>query len=395
MNYEDKRLEALNSYEILDTSPEIEFDNITFLASTLCNTPISTITLIDKYRQWYKSKIGIEARESSRETSFCSLAIEKSSETIVVEKLMDDEDFRKVGLMNGLTDAGFYAGVPIKENGTGLILGTLCVIDYKNNSLSESQIKSLEILAEQTSKLFEMRRRFKKLTKNNEYLNLRYSELEKFAGVISHDMKSPLNNIISLIKLLKDDVDNKLSSDSLEFIDHIEECSIQLKNYIDGLLNFYKNDNIDFSQKNELVISSLIDEIKLMQNDFTNVNVNYQTDYDTININKYALIQILHNLIGNGIKYNDKEIVEIKIDFSENASYYIIKVTDNGIGIATKDFLEIYESFKILNVKDRYGNYGTGLGLSTVKKIVDKLNGRIEITSELKKGTTFTLFLAK
>ncbi|HCQ11803.1 ATP-binding protein, partial [Flavobacterium sp.] len=106
-------------------------------------------------------------------------------------------------------------------------------------------------------------------------------------------------------------------------------------------------------------------------------------------------IQILHNLIGNGIKYNDKEIVEIKIDFSENASYYIIKVTDNGIGIETKDFLEIYESFKILNVKDRYGNYGTGLGLSTVKKIVDKLNGRIEIISELKKGTTFTLFLAK
>ena len=395
MNYEDKRLEALNSYEILDTSPEIEFDNITFLASTLCNTPISTITLIDKYRQWYKSKIGIEATESPRETSFCSLAIERSSETIVVERLMDDVDFRKVGLMNGLTDTGFYAGVPIKENGTGLILGTLCVIDYKNNSLSESQIKSLEILAEQTSKLFEMRRRFKKLTKNNEYLHLRYSELEKFAGVISHDMKSPLNNIISLIKLLKDDVDHKLSSDSLEFIDHIEECSIQLKNYIDGLLNFYKNDNIDFSQKNELIVSSLIDEIKLMQNDFTNVNVNYQSDYDTININKYALIQILHNLIGNGIKYNDKEIVEINIDFSENASYYIIKVTDNGIGIDTKDFLEIYESFKILNVKDRYGNYGTGLGLSTVKKIVDKLNGRIEITSELKKGTTFTLFLAK
>lgn len=132
-----------------------------------------------------------------------------------------------------------------------------------------------------------------------------------------------------------------------------------------------------------------------MQKDFTNVNVHYQSDYDTIKINKYALIQILHNLIGNGIKYNDKEIVEIKIDFSENASYYIIKVTDNGIGIETKDFLEIYESFKILNVKDRYGNYGTGLGLSTVKKIVDKLNGRIEIISELKKGTTFTLFLAK
>ncbi len=395
MNYEDKRLEALNSYEILDTSPEIEFDNITFLASTLCNTPISTITLIDKYRQWYKSKIGIEATESPRETSFCSLAIEKSSETIVVEKLMEDEDFRKVGLMNGLTDTGFYAGVPIKENGTGLILGTLCVIDYKNNSLSESQIKSLEILAEQTSKLFEMRRRFKKLTKNNEYLHLRYSELEKFAGVISHDMKSPLNNIISLIKLLKEDVDHKLGTDSVEYIDHIEECSIQLKNYIDGLLNFYKNDNIDFSLKNELNLASLIDEIKLMQKDFTNVNVNYMSDYDTINLNKYALIQILNNLIGNGIKYNDKEIVEIKIDFSENASYYIIKVTDNGIGIDTKDFLEIYESFKILNVKDRYGNYGTGLGLSTVKKIVDKLNGRIEITSELKKGTTFTLFLAK
>lgn len=395
MTKEDKRIEALNSYEILDSIPEIEFDNITFLASTLCNTPISTITLIDKYRQWFKSKVGITNSESSRESSFCSLAIEKSDKTIVIERLMEDEDFRKIGLMNGLTNSGFYAGVPIKDKTSGFVLGTLCVIDYENKSLTKEQIHSLEILAEQTSKLFELRKKVSSVAKINENLHLKYSELEQFASVISHDIKSPLNNIISLIDILKDDTDKCLSEENYVYIKHIEECAIQLKNYIDGLLFYYKTDKVDFSERSELIVSDLIDEAKLMLHISSNVNITFTSEYKSIISNKYALIQILINLIGNGIKYNDKETIEINIDFKSNNSNYIITISDNGIGIKQDDFDKIYNSFKILNVKDRFGNYGTGLGLSTVKKIIDKLNGTIEIQSEITTGTTFKLSIKK
>lgn len=392
---EEKRLEILKQYNLLDTQPEEEFDNITYLASTLCDTPISTITLVDSYRQWFKSKIGLTNNESSRESSFCSLAIEKSAETIVIEKLMDDEDFRKVGLLNGLTETGFYAGVPIKDKDSGALLGTLCVIDYVNKKLSDKQIKSLEILAEQTSKLFELRRKFKSLTDNNEYLHLKYSELEKFAGVISHDMKSPLNNIIALIHLIKDNTNSALKGEDLEYLNLIEECSLQLKDYIDGILNYYKLDNIDLTVKDEIIISSLIEEIKLMLSIDSNVTISYTSEFNSIKISKYALIQLLVNLIGNGIKYNDKEIVTVNVDFKSNENSYQIEVSDNGIGMKSEDFDKIYESFKNLNIKDRYGNYGTGMGLSSVKKIVDKLNGKINIDSELERGSKFKIKLPK
>lgn len=392
---EEKRLEILKQYNLLDTQPEEEFDNITYLASTLCDTPISTITLVDSYRQWFKSKIGLTNNESSRESSFCSLAIEKSAETIVIEKLMDDEDFRKVGLLNGLTETGFYAGVPIKDKDSGALLGTLCVIDYVNKKLSDKQIKSLEILAEQTSKLFELRRKFKSLTDNNEYLHLKYSELEKFAGVISHDMKSPLNNIIALIHLIKDNTNSALKGEDLEYLNLIEECSLQLKDYIDGILNYYKLDNIDLTVKDEIIISSLIEEIKLMLSIDSNVTISYTSEFNSIKISKYALIQLLVNLIGNGIKYNDKEIVTVNVDFKSNENSYQIEVSDNGIGMKSEDFDKIYESFKNLNIKDRYGNYGTGMGLSSVKKIVDKLNGKINIDSELGIGSKFKIKLPK
>ncbi len=308
---------------------------------------------------------------------------------------MEDDDFRKVGLLNGLTDSGFYAGVPIKDKNTGAVLGTLCVIDYVNKSLTDKQIKSLEILAEQTSKLFELRKKFKSLTENNEYLHLKYSELEKFAGVISHDMKSPLNNIISLIGLIKENSESALKNDDLAYLNLIEECSLQLKEYIDGILNYYKLDSIDLSVKEEIVIHELVEEIKSMFSMNSNISIYFSSEFTSVKISKYAFYQILINLVGNGIKYNDKEEVIVTIDFRSVNNQYIISVSDNGIGMKSENFDEIYESFKNLNVKDRFGNYGSGMGLSSVKKIVDRMNGRISIESELKKGTTFTLYLAK
>ena len=392
---ENERIAILNQFNLLDTEPEEEFDEITYIASTLCGTPISSITLIDSYRQWHKSKIGIINNESSRETSFCALAIEKSSETIVVENLMDDKDFRKIGLLNGLTDSGFYAGVPIKDKKTGAILGTLCVIDYVNKSLTVKQIRSLEILAEQTSKLFELRKNFKSLSEDNNYLNLKYSELEKFASVISHDMKSPLNNIISLINLIKENSKNALKNENLEYLGLIEECSLQLKNYIDGTLNYYKLDSVDLTKKIKIDVFELFEEIKSLYSINSNIILHLSSEFDSIQASKYGLIQILTNLVGNGIKYNDKEKIKIEIKFSSTPSHYIIEVIDNGIGMKSEHFNEIFKSFKNLNIKDRFGNYGTGMGLSTVKKIIDKMYATVEISSKLNYGTTFKICMKK
>jgi hypothetical protein len=101
------------------------------------------------------------------------------------------------------------------------------------------------------------------------------------------------------------------------------------------------------------------------------------------------------NLVENGIKYNDKEHININIEFSETKTEFIVSVSDNGIGIKSEDLDDIFETFKNLNVKDKYGNYGTGLGLSSVKKIIERIEGRISVTSTLNIGTSFTIRLKK
>jgi signal transduction histidine kinase len=107
------------------------------------------------------------------------------------------------------------------------------------------------------------------------------------------------------------------------------------------------------------------------------------------------LQQILLNLIGNAIKYNDKKQIEIKIDFIEEQDYYKFQVRDNGTGIDPKYQHRIFDIFEIIAVEDRFGKRGTGIGLSTVKKLVERLGGIISVNSVLDQGTVFEFTIEK
>jgi signal transduction histidine kinase/CheY-like chemotaxis protein len=155
------RLKALLSYEILDTLPQKELDSITLLASTICQTPISLITLLDEERQWFKSNIGMEVTETSREISFCQYAILNDS-LFEVPNALEDPLFKDNPLVTGSPDIRFYAGVPLR-NPEGLSLGTLCVIDRVPRTLNEDQRMALTTLAEAVVAQFETRKMNKQL----------------------------------------------------------------------------------------------------------------------------------------------------------------------------------------------------------------------------------------
>jgi signal transduction histidine kinase len=108
-----------------------------------------------------------------------------------------------------------------------------------------------------------------------------------------------------------------------------------------------------------------------------------------------AMEQIISNLLSNSIKYNDKEKVKIEIELTELQSEILLSIKDNGIGIAESDFEKVFSFFTTLGKKDRFENTGTGIGLSTVQKMVHKLEGRIELESEIGKGSTFKLYFKK
>lgn len=153
---EAARLEALRQYEILDTDPEESFNDLTRLAAYICETPIALITLVDSDRQWFKARIGLDAKETSRDISFCSHAIMQDG-PFVVRDALDDKRFRANPLVLADPYIRFYAGSPLMSP-EGFKIGTLCVIDREPRELSPKQMAALKILGNQVITQLDLRR---------------------------------------------------------------------------------------------------------------------------------------------------------------------------------------------------------------------------------------------
>ena len=153
---ETARLAALNRYAILDTEPEQSFDDLVVLASFVCRTPIATLSLVDDHRQWFKSKVGVEIRETPRDISFCAHAIQQE-ELFIVPDALADPRFKDNPLVLGDPHIRFYAGAPLIDE-DGYALGTLCVMDRQPRELDDTQKEALLSLRRLALSQIELRR---------------------------------------------------------------------------------------------------------------------------------------------------------------------------------------------------------------------------------------------
>jgi GAF domain-containing protein len=153
---EDARLAALTSYCILDTESEDEYDDLTRLAAQICGTPMALVTLLDKDRQWFKSKVGLAASETPREHSMCAHAV-KNRATLVVPDATADPRFHDNPYVTGDPSVRFYAGAPL-ITADGPALGALCVIDRRPRVMDPAQLSALQALSRQVVRLLELRR---------------------------------------------------------------------------------------------------------------------------------------------------------------------------------------------------------------------------------------------
>ncbi len=390
---ESSRLEALRSYNILDTLSEKDYEDITLLAATICKVPVSLITFIDQDRQWFKSRYGVSVSETKREYSFCAHALNSPKEALIVEDSREDKRFADNPLVTGDPYVIFYTGMPM-VNPEGYALGTLCVIDHKPRKLTGEQIIALEALSKQVVTLLEMRKSNITLQKIRDELERRNKELGQFASVVSNDIKAPLSSIVMANQILDEQFSESLGKEGSDVLDVSQRSAEKIKSLVDGILSYYKGgehsgevQQFNITEFFESILSALPSEKKY--------DVEYPRDGTNITMNKTQLEQIFTNLINNSIHYNDKEVIHIKISFSEAPQQYFFSVTDNGIGIAKENQDKIFTLFTTIPSTAPNGKPGHGIGLSTVKKIVELNGGIITIESSPGTGTKISFNIKK
>lgn len=391
---EVKRLEALKKYQIVNTLMENEYDEITRIASLICQTPVALISFIDKTENFFKSHHGVDLTKSPREISFCGHAINEPKDVMIVNDVRKDERFFDNPLVTGATSVVFYAGVSLLSP-EGYPLGTLCVIDHQPKELDESQIQSLKALGNQTMKLLELRKNNKEL---NEALETQ-KELSKlqslFLATASHQFRTPLAIIQSNAELLT--MINRNSAEELKLrlnkvTDRIRKEVTRMTLLMDDILILGKitsqKINVEKKPINVLSLSrNLCEQYNLIQEDGRTVEFSFSGIPIEVNLNKDLIRHAISNLLSNAFKYSKKYSPKIYLAYEKE--HLKISVSDQGIGIPKKEIKNLFKPFyRAENVNNITG---TGLGLAIVKEYVELNNGNVEVQSQLNKGTTFTI----
>lgn len=396
LNYKTSlRTKTLEEYDILDTAPEEMFDDITAIASSICNMPIALISLLDDKRQFFKSHLGIELNETPLEHSFCVHSIEKPENIFVVEDARLDDRFKNNPLVTSNPNIVSYYGMPLSSK-TGVAFGTLCVIDNKINLLTDEQKKALHSLSKQVVHLLELRKANKLLTLYQTELENYSNSMEDFAYMAAHDLKAPIGSITSLLKLIEEGHQTIWDEHDGVYFAFIYESLEKMNALIVDLLDFAKINSISQDTKEKINVKELILSTFKM---YTAGIQEYKpvlncADLPEIVSSKIIVTVLFQNLLGNAIKYQSKNnIPEINITFSETEIDWIFNVQDNGIGIKEEYLDLIFKPFKRLHGQSEFS--GSGLGLAACKKLINNINGRIWVTSSIGEGTLVSFSIPK
>lgn len=390
---EIERLIALQSYNIIDSGEEKDFDAIASIASAICQTPISLITFIDEKRQWFKSHIGTELTENSRHLSFCTHTIAGPDDIMIIPDAFQDERFFKNPVVTD-TKITFYAGVPL-INEDGFALGTLCVLDQKPHDFSGEQVDALKALAKQVVDKIELRRKVLSLERANQELINANVLIQKFASMAAHDIKNPLSSIRLTSQALKVRHEKLQDEGCLRLVNLNISATDNLLTLVDEMLAYSKNPALLLEKKQDFDLKVLINKVLALLTVPDNMQVEPPPGNPRIYFSMIALEQILINLLSNAIRYNDKTDGFIKIGFAENDEFYLLEIEDNGIGIPEEYHDKIFKNNFTLKNTDRFNNQGSGIGLATVKDLLYLLNSTISVKSNLGTGSSFFVRLKK
>ncbi len=388
---EAERMAALLSYDILDTDPETCYDDLTRIASAICGTPIALISLVDSDRQWFKSRVGLEATETPRRVAYCSHAILEPDELLVVPDAFEDERFCDNPLATGEPHVRFYAGAPLVVP-SGEALGTLCVIDHEPRGLTREQQEQLRMLARQVVSQLELRRSYAEMRGLAQQLYASNQELEQFTSIAAHDLQEPIRKLVSFSGLLRSDLPDELPDRAAQDLTYIEDAARRMQRLIRDLLDLSRAGTSKLATEEISPRDCVDDALRALslrvEETGTSVEID---DLPPVRGDRTLLNQLFQNLISNAIKFvrEGRPVVHVTYAFDDGRQVFGIR--DNGIGMQPEHADTIFAPFKRLH--DRSEFEGTGIGLSIARKAVERHGGEIWVESEPGHGSHFKFTL--
>lgn len=391
---ERQRLESLYQYDLLDTSPEIDYDRVSHIASQLCQTPIAMVSLIDRERQWVKSCYGLTVENIPREVSLCAHTI-LYEHPLVIEDTHQDYRFQDNPAITGPPHIVFYAGIPLISS-DGFAIGSLCVIDHEPRQLTLAQRLALQALGDQAVLLMELRR-------TNSQLRLAQTQAEEFAyqkahllATLSHEIRTPLHALEGHTRLL---IDQHYQPEQQHSLQRLQMTSRTLITLVDNILDYSKlqagklvMEAIPFSVA-ELIQHAV--DMQAWQAKQKNLQLITRLDADIphqLRGDATRLLQILLNLVSNALKFTAQGEVCVQASvISRTASdlTLAIDVIDTGIGIAQESLALLFDEYAQVSAATTRLYGGSGLGLAISRQLVELMGSRLYVHSEEGKGSRF------
>ncbi len=379
---EKERLRELYSLELLDTPYEKEFDDIVRIASKICNAPISTITLIDSDRQWFKAKVGVQCTSDPRSITFCGHAIMDDKLMEVNNALQDDRFFDNPLVLGDPPNIRYYAGMPLITQ-SGYKIGTLCVIDRVPRNLDADQLYSLETLAKQVMRLIELRVQNKELAALADVKN-------RIISIIGHDVRNPLSSIKGILDIkamghIPADEEEKIFGMLTEQVD----CTLSM---LTNLAQWGRLDVVPHKRDINAIelfsiVENCVDELALGINAKGN-KIKNETDLMLcMRIDTNSLRFMLRNLITNANKFTENGF--ITITNTKNT----ITIADTGRGMDGDQVAALVSGQNIYSTTGTKNERGVGVGLMLVQDFLHKIDGKLSIKSSLGKGTSATIIV--
>ena len=380
---EDARLAAVRRYDVLDTPPDGAFDRITALAARICRVPISTVTIVDEDRIWFKSTHGVEVAEIGRDPGLCASAV-IDFEPYVVTDAATDARAMDNPLVRGELGLRFYVGVPLTTD-DGYRLGTLNVIDVAPREISDEELAHLQDLAAIVVDELELR-----LAARRSIADEAAREAAEFRETlmdgISHEMRTPISVLQGIVGLDPDDADLAVGDLQRMMGRHVL--------HLEWLVNQY----LDFTQleagrephlsAEPLDLAEVARQAAELGDEEIAIEVELVGDPPPALASRSRTLQILNELLNNARRVTPAGAAVTVSVGSTEAGEVFVSVTDEGPGLSAEEAERAFERF----YRGSVGS-GSGIGLYVSRALAEAQHGQLVLESTAAPGARFTLVL--